>query len=88
MFEEACNHGYKASAVKFQELAEEWFENYAKMTLRSTTYERMLQLRNRVYPAIGHLRMDKITARTIQNFITDLTRKGKASKQVRQLFIT
>ena len=65
MFEEACNPGYKASAVKFQELAEEWFENYAKMTLRSTTYERMLQLRNRVYPAIGHLRMDKITARTI-----------------------
>ncbi len=65
MFEEACNHGYKASAVKFQELAEECFENYAKMTLRSTTYERMLQLRNRVYPAIGHLRMDKITARTI-----------------------
>lgn len=26
MFEEACNRGYKTSAMKFQELAEEWFE--------------------------------------------------------------
>ena len=35
MFEEACNHGYKASAVKFQELAEEWFESYATPRFRS-----------------------------------------------------
>jgi hypothetical protein len=61
MFEEAVNHGYKASAMKFQELAEEWFESYARNTLRSTTYERILQLTHRVYPAIGHLRIDKIT---------------------------
>ena len=25
MLEEACMHGYKAKAVKFQELVEEWF---------------------------------------------------------------
>ncbi len=60
MLEEACMHGYKAKAVKFHELAEEWFEEYAKPNLRNTTYERLLQLRKRVYPAIGHLRMDKI----------------------------
>lgn len=41
MFEESVNHGFKTSAMKFQELAEEWFENYAKNALRSTTYERM-----------------------------------------------
>jgi integrase len=80
MFEEACNHGYKASAVKFQELAEEWFENYAKMTLRSTTYERMLQLKHRVYPAIGHLRIDKITARQLQGFVNSLAKEGASEK--------
>lgn len=63
MFEEKVNHGFKTSAMKFQELAEEWFENYAKNALRSTTYERMKQLTHRVYPSIGHLRIDKITAR-------------------------
>lgn len=80
MFEEAVNHGYKTSAMKFQELAEEWFENYAKNALRSTTYERMLQLTHRVYPAIGHLRIDKITARHLQGFVNSLAKEGANEK--------
>ena len=80
MFEEACMHGYKASAVKFEELSEEWFEEYAKPNLRSTTYERMLQLRHRVYPAIGHLRIDKITARHLQGFVNSLAKEGANEK--------
>lgn len=80
MFEEACNRGFKTSAIKFQELAEEWFENYAKNALRSTTYERMLQLTHRVYPAIGHLRIDKITARQLQGFVNSLAKEGANEK--------
>lgn len=34
MLEETCMHGYKAKAVKFQELAEEWFEEYARRNIR------------------------------------------------------
>ncbi|WP_440300493.1 tyrosine-type recombinase/integrase [Huintestinicola butyrica] len=80
MFEEACMHGYKASAVKFEELSEEWFEEYAKPNLRSTTYERMLQLRHRVYPAIGHLRIDKITVRQLKAFVNSLAKEGANEK--------
>lgn len=80
MFEEACNRGFKTSAMKFQELAEEWFENYAKNALRSTTYERMLQLTHRIYPAIGHLRIDKITARQLQGFVNSLVKEGANEK--------
>lgn len=80
MFEESVNHGFKTSAMKFQELAEEWFENYAKNALRSTTYERMLQLTHRVYPAIGHLRIDKITARHLQGFVNSLAKEGASEK--------
>lgn len=80
MFEESVNHGFKTSAMKFQELAEEWFENYAKNALRSTTYERMLQLTHRVYPAIGHLRIDKITARHLQGFVNSLAKEGANEK--------
>lgn len=40
----------------------------AKLNLRSTSYERMKQLITRVYPALGHLRLDKITGRHIQQF--------------------
>ena len=80
MFEEACNRGFKTSAIKFQELAEEWFENYAKLNLRSTTYERMLQLTHRIYPAIGHLRIDKITARQLQGYVNSLAKEGANEK--------
>ena len=56
--------------------AEQWFEEYAKPNLRNTTYERMLQLRGRIYPALGHMRMDKITPRQIQAFVNSLSREG------------
>lgn len=80
LFEEECKKGQVTASVKFETLAEEWFEQYAKIQLRSTTYTRLRQLTKRVYPAIGHLRMDKITARIIQNFITDLAMNGKNFK--------
>lgn len=76
MFEEACNHGYQSKAIKFEVFAEEWFEEYAKPNHRNTTYERMLQLRKRVYAAIGHMRMDKITPRQIQAFVNSLSKDG------------
>ena len=76
MFEEACNKGYQTKAVKFEVFAEQWFEEYAKPNLRNTTYERMLQLRKRVYSAIGHMRMDKITPRQIQTFVNSLSKEG------------
>ena len=80
LFEEECKKGQVTASVKFETLAEEWFEQYAKIQLRSTTYTRLRQLTKRVYPAIGHLRMDKITARIIQNFITDLAMNGKSCR--------
>ena len=80
LFEEECMRGQITSAIKFQRFAEEWFESYAKNTLRSTTYERMLQLTHRVYPAIGHLRIDKITARQLQSFVNSLAKEGANEK--------
>ena len=80
LFEDRCMKGQVTANVKFEDFAEEWLESYAKLNLRNTSYERMKQLRTRVYPAIGHLRMDKITARHIQHFITDLALNGKSLK--------
>ncbi|MCM1528781.1 MAG: site-specific integrase [Alistipes sp.] len=76
MFEESCNMGYQSKAINFEVFAEQWFEEYAQPNLRNTTYERMLQLRKRVYAAIGHMRMDKITPRQIQAFVNSLSKEG------------
>lgn len=80
MFEEACNRGFSTKAVKFEELCEEWFEEYARLNLRSTTYERLKQLKHRIYPAIGHLRIDKITPRQLQAFVNSLAKDGANEK--------
>ncbi|MDE5577735.1 MAG: site-specific integrase [Oscillospiraceae bacterium] len=76
LFEEACMKGFQSKAVKFETFCEEWFEEYAKTNLRNTTYERLLQLRGRIYPVIGHIRMDKITSRQIQAFVNSLSKEG------------
>ncbi|MDE6596539.1 MAG: site-specific integrase, partial [Oscillospiraceae bacterium] len=76
LFEEACMKGFQSKAVKFETFCEEWFEDYAKTNLRNTTYERLLQLRGRIYPVIGHIRMDKITPRQIQAFVNSLSKEG------------
>ena len=80
LFEDKCLKGQVTANVKFEEFAEQWFEEYAKLNLRNTSYERMKQLTKRVYPAIGHLRIDKITGRHVQQFINDLALNGKSFK--------
>ena len=77
LFEEECKKGQITAAVKFETFAEQWFEEYANISLRPTTLARMRQLTKRIYPELGHKRMDKITAREIQKFITDLIVKGR-----------
>ena len=85
LFEDKCMKGQVTANIKFQDFAEQWFEEYAKLNLRNTSYERMRQLTVRVYPAIGHLRLDKITSRHIQQFINDLALNGKSLKNSRPL---
>lgn len=85
LFEDKCMKDQVTANIKFQDFAEQWFEEYAKLNLRNTSYERMKQLTVRVYPAIGHLRLDKITSRHIQQFINDLALNGKSLKNGRPL---
>lgn len=76
MFENACMHGFRSTAIKFEGLAEEWFEEYAALNLRASTFEEMRKLTKRVYPTLGHLRIDKITARQIQAFLNSMAKDG------------
>ncbi len=77
LFEEKCLKGQVTANVKFEEFAEQWFEEYARLNLRKSSFERMRQVTQRVYPAFGHLRLDRITGRQIQQFINELVLNGK-----------
>lgn len=76
LFEEECAHGQVTTVIKFQKLAEQWFSECAELNHRSTTLQRERLIASRVYPAIGHLRMDKITTRDVQKFINSLAKSG------------
>ena len=80
LFDESCMRGFKTSAIKFEELAEEWFEQYAHLNLRHSTFVEMKKLTRRVYPEMGHLRIDKITPRQIQAFVNSLAKDGANQK--------
>ena len=85
LFEERCLKGCIVSSVKFEELAEKWFVDYARPNLRNYTYDGMTRVTKRVYPALGHMKVDKITSRHIQQFITDLAVNGKSLRDGKPL---
>ncbi len=72
MFEESCLKGSVTSAMKFEDFARQWFKEYAEIKLKQRTIEGYHQMEKRIYKAIGHIRLDKLTARHIQKFIIEL----------------
>ena len=65
-----------ALTIKFENMAEQWFEEYAELNHRDTTLQRERNLCKRTYLAIGHMFLDEITTRDIQLFINDLAKYG------------
>ncbi len=72
LFEESCINGYAASSIKFEDFARQWFKEYAEIKLKQRTIEGYHQMEKRIYKSIGHIRLDKLTPRHIQQFIVDL----------------
>ena len=97
-FEEDCSHGIVTSAIKFADFSEQWFDEYAELKLKPKTIEGYRWMSKRIYDAIGHIRLDKITARDIQKFIISMTeekrcdgrnkRNGKLSAKTIKLHIS
>ena len=85
LFEEECTHGKVSANIKFETFAKQWFEEYANLNHRETTLMRERNLTKRTYKAIGHLRLDRITARDIQKFINSLAMKGVNAKNGKPL---
>lgn len=76
-FEDACQGKQVVSTIKFETFADQWFEEYANVRLKEKTLEAYRVMKDRVYKAFGHLRLDRITPRHIQNFINELNKDGQ-----------
>lgn len=77
IFEEECLHGQTSANIKFENFAEQWFRDYAELSLKPKTIEGYRWMSKRVYSAIGHLRLDKITPIHLQRFIVSMTEENR-----------
>lgn len=78
LFEERVKTGqYMDGNVKFKDFAERWFEDYGKEHLRDRTYQRYIQLSERTYQAIGHIRLDKLQPHHLLEFYKQLAEPGQ-----------
>lgn len=71
-FEVSCVGRTVIETPIFKDFAEQWFEEYAKLSFRDTTYRRMEFLKEQTYNAIGKYKLDKINNVVIQHFIDSL----------------
>ena len=78
-FEQKCSGGQVVNAEKFQTFCETWFDEYASRTLKPSGIERARAYTPRVYEKLGHIRIDKITPREIDKFISWLTKQNVIS---------
>ena len=77
LFDEECAaQGVGSGNIKFETFARQWITEYAEANLRPRTVYRLHQMEERTYTALGHLRLDTITARHVQKFINNLAEPG------------
>jgi len=83
LFEEQCKQGQSVTAAKFETFAREWFKDYAELKLKRNTLCHYHAMEKRVYAALGHIRIDKITPLDIQRFVRSLIADGLAPETVK-----
>ena len=76
-FEAKCIGGQIVNAQKFENFCEDWFKVYAERKLKPSTFLLYENFKSRVYSQLGHLRIDKISPKDIDRFITWLCRQKK-----------
>ena len=78
LFEEKVRSGRAGSGnIRFADFAAQWFTDYAKDRLKPTTYARYVQLSERTYAAIGHIRLDKLHPQHLVAFYAQLAEPGQ-----------
>lgn len=77
LFDEACRGSSLTDGhIKFETFAGQWFSEYVEKALGKRTQANYRQMAPRIYAALGHLYLDRITPRQIQKFINSLGQPG------------
>ncbi len=82
IFEEDCLNGYVNTSIKLGKFMEQWKNDYAIHHFKQTTIDTMTKAAKRINEEMGHMRLDKITRRTIQMFVKSLASGDKTHKRL------
>jgi len=83
LFEESCKQGQSVTAAKFETFSETWLKDYAEITVKRTTMCVYRELTKRIYPVIGHIRIDKISPLNIQKLVQTLSNEGMSPRTIK-----
>ena len=83
LFEEQCKHGQTVTAAKFETFARDWFRDCAELRLKRLTLCSYHSMEKRIYAALGHIRIDRISPIDIQKFVSTLVHAGLAPDNVK-----
>lgn len=77
LFEERCKSGrVLAGNIRFSDFVEVWRSNYAETHLKPTTYARYNSLLERILPALGNIRLNRLQPHHITAFESNLAEAG------------
>lgn len=77
LFEEQVKAGQCLNGqIKFKDFCEQWFKDYAEIQLREKTIHRYKGLKQRVYQALGNMRLDRIQPQHLLQFYNNLAEPG------------
>lgn len=81
LFEESVRNGQivDTKALKFEAFAEKWFSDYATTHLRPRTIDGYKRLMDRVYPAFGHVYINRIRPAHLEEFYRKLSDTSKTT---------
>ena len=76
-FENEVNTGhYVDGSIRFEDFAEKWMKEYAEKNLRKKSVVRYRALLARIYPAIGHIKLEKLQPLHLMEFYNNLSESG------------
>ena len=82
-FEKRCKGGQNKTAKKFEVYANAWLKDYAERNLKQLTVCGYYNKTKRVYEALGHIRIDKITKDHIKRFMHEMVDDNLALETIK-----
>lgn len=77
LFEERCRTGAVLDgSIKFADFVDVWREKYAEPQLKASTLARYNDLLERIIPALGHIRLDRLQPQHLLDFYENLREDG------------